>query len=85
MTNVFANLTQPKAATVYEGDFVAGVILDETKAKAQTDFNVYDFPSVNGSDPSVVGGGDMIVMFKDNPAAKALVEYLATPEAARSG
>jgi alpha-glucoside transport system substrate-binding protein len=82
VTNVFANLTQPKAATVYEGDFVAGVILDETKAKAQTDFNVYDFPSVNGSDPAVVGGGDMIVMFKDNPAAKALVEYLATPEAA---
>jgi alpha-glucoside transport system substrate-binding protein len=82
VTNVFANLTQPKAATVYEGDFVAGVILDETKAKATTDFNVYDFPSVNGSDPSVVGGGDMIVMFKDNPAAKALVEYLATPEAA---
>ena len=82
VTNVFANLTQPKAATVYEGDFVAGVILDETKAKAETDFNVFDFPSVNGSDPAVVGGGDMIVMFKDNPAAQALVEYLATPEAA---
>jgi hypothetical protein len=82
VTNVFANLTQPKAATVYEGDFVAGVILDETKAKPQTDFNVFDFPSVNGSEPAVVGGGDMIVMFKDNPAARALVEYLATPEAA---
>jgi hypothetical protein len=82
VTNVFANVTQPRAATVYEGDFVAGVILDETQAKAETDFNVYDFPSVNGSEPAVVGGGDMIVMFKDNPAAQALVEYLATPEAA---
>jgi alpha-glucoside transport system substrate-binding protein len=82
VTNVFANLTQPRAATVYEGDFVSGVILDETQAKPETDFNVYDFPSVNGSDPAVVGGGDMIVMFKDNPAAQALVEYLATPEAA---
>ena len=82
VTNVFSNVTEPKAATVYEGDFVAGVITDETQAKPQTDFNVYDFPSVNGSDPAVVGGGDMIVMFKDNPAARALVEYLATAEAA---
>jgi alpha-glucoside transport system substrate-binding protein len=80
VTNVFSD--PPKAATVYEGDFVAGVITDETTAKPQTDFNVFDFPSVNGSEPAVVGGGDMIVMFKDNPAARALVEYLATAEAA---
>jgi hypothetical protein len=72
----------PKAATVYEGDFVAGVITDETQAQAETDFNVYDFPSVNDSAPAVVGGGDMMVMFNDNPAARALMEYLATPEAA---
>ena len=30
----------------------------------------------------VVGGGDTVVMFKDNPAVQAFVEYLATPEAA---
>ena len=72
----------PKAATVYEGDFVAGVITDETSAKAETDFNVFDFPSVNDSAPAVVGGGDMVVKFTDNPAADALIEYLATPEAA---
>jgi alpha-glucoside transport system substrate-binding protein len=29
-----------------------------------------------------VGGGDQLVMFKDSSAARALVEYLATPEAA---
>ena len=29
-----------------------------------------------------MGGGDVMVMFKDNPAARALIEYLATPEAA---
>jgi alpha-glucoside transport system substrate-binding protein len=73
----------PKAATVYEGDFVAGVITDSTQAQPQTDFNVYDFPAVGGSDPAVVGGGDMVVMFNDNPAARALIEYLATPEAAQ--
>jgi alpha-glucoside transport system substrate-binding protein len=72
----------PKAAQVYEGDFVAGVISAETSAQPQTDFNVYDFPSINGSGPSVVGGGDVVVMFKDSPAAQALIQYLATPEAA---
>jgi alpha-glucoside transport system substrate-binding protein len=29
-----------------------------------------------------VGGGDVMVMFKDTPAGRALIEYLATPEAA---
>jgi len=36
---------------------------------------------VGGSPPAVVGGGDTVVMFKDNPAARALVTYLASPEA----
>jgi len=67
---------------VLEGDFVAGVITDETKAEAQTGFNVFDFPEINGSGPVVVGGGDVMVMFKDNPAARALITYLSTPEAA---
>jgi alpha-glucoside transport system substrate-binding protein len=72
----------PKAAQVYEGDFVLGVVSAETQAQPQTDFNVYDFPSIAGSGPSVVGGGDVVVMFKDSPAAQALIQYLATPEAA---
>jgi alpha-glucoside transport system substrate-binding protein len=72
----------PKAAIAYEGDFAAGVITDETQAQPQKDFDFFDFPSVNGSSPSVVGGGDVVVMFKDSPAAQALVKYLATPEAA---
>ncbi|HSL33463.1 MAG TPA: ABC transporter substrate-binding protein [Candidatus Limnocylindrales bacterium] len=80
VTQVFQD--PPKAAIVYEGDFVAGVITTETQAEAETGFNVFDFPSVNDSDPAVVGGGDMIVKFTDNPAADALVEYLATAEAA---
>ena len=72
----------PKAAQVMEGDFVGGVISAETQAKPTDDFNVYAFPEINGSGPVVVGGGDVMVMFKDNPAARALIEYLATPEAA---
>jgi len=80
VTQVFSD--PPKAAQVMEGDFVGSVITDETTAKPQTGFNVYSFPEINGSGPVVVGGGDVMVMFKDNPAARALIEYLATPEAA---
>ena len=53
---------------VIEGDFVAGVITSSTKAKPNTGFNVFAFPSVGDSPPAVVGGGDVVVMFKDNPA-----------------
>jgi ABC-type glycerol-3-phosphate transport system substrate-binding protein len=80
VTQVFAD--PPKAAMVIEADFVAGEIVNSTTAKPETGFNEFAFPSINGSPPSVVGGGDQLVMFKDTPASRALVEYLATPEAA---
>jgi alpha-glucoside transport system substrate-binding protein len=80
VTNAFGD--PPKAAMVIEADFVATEILNSTEAKPETGFNVFTFPSINDSPPSVVGGGDMVVMFKDSPAARAFVEYLATPEAA---
>ena len=80
VTQVFAD--PPKAAQVIEADFVAGEIVNSTKAEPETGFNEFDFPSINGSPSMVVGGGDQVVMFKDSPAAQALVEYLASPEAA---
>jgi alpha-glucoside transport system substrate-binding protein len=80
VTNAFSD--PPKAAMVLEADFVEGEIVNSTKAEPETGFNVFDFPSINDSGPAVVGGGDQLVMFKDSPAARALVEYLATPEAA---
>ncbi len=78
VNNVWAK--SPKAAMVLEGDFVPGVAT--TKATAVKDYNVFQFPSVGGSAPAVVGGGDIVVMFKDTPAGQALVKYLATPAAA---
>jgi alpha-glucoside transport system substrate-binding protein len=77
VNNVFSK--PPKAAMVIEGDFVPGVAT--TKATAGTDYSQFAFPSINGSPPAVVGGGDTVVMFKDNPAARAFVTYLAGPEA----
>jgi alpha-glucoside transport system substrate-binding protein len=80
VTNAFKE--NPDAAQVIEADFVESVITDSTPAKPETDFDVFDFPSIDDSPASVVGGGDSIIMFKDTPASQALIEYLATPEAA---
>jgi alpha-glucoside transport system substrate-binding protein len=78
VNNVFS--TPAKAAMTFEGDFVPTAAT--VKAKALTGYNVFPFPSINGSAPAVVGGGDTVVMFKDTPAARALITYLASPEAA---
>ena len=72
----------PAAGTVYEGDFVIGNIQSDTKAEVGKTAQFYDFPSINGSEPSVVGGGNVAVQLKDNKGAAALMSYLATPEAA---
>ena len=81
VTAVFTN--PPKAAMIFEGDFVPGVVAGQSKAKPITDYNVFPFPAVNGKGADyVVGGGDVFVMFKDTPASQALIKYLATPEAA---
>jgi alpha-glucoside transport system substrate-binding protein len=81
VTQVFADPTSPDAAMVYEGDFVAGVISGETEAQLGTDADFFDFPAVGDSGPAVVGGGDVAVLMNDNDAARALLEFLATPEA----
>ena len=70
----------PEAAMVIIGDFAPGVT--ETTLEPETGFNVFTFPSIEGSGPSVVGGGDLFVQFNDSPAADAFLEYLTTPEAA---
>jgi alpha-glucoside transport system substrate-binding protein len=81
VSNVFS--ATPKASLVAEGDFVPGVVASSNPLKPITGYNVFPFPSVDGSPESVVGGGDTIMMFKDSPAAEALIKYLATPEASQ--
>ena len=72
----------PAAATVYEGDFVPGVIPADAGAQAGEDYDFFDFPSIDGSEPAVIGGGDAAVALTDNEAAQQFLAYLATPEAA---
>jgi alpha-glucoside transport system substrate-binding protein len=78
VNNVFQN--PPKAAMVMEGDFVPGTAT--VKAAAGTDYNVFPFPSINGSKPAVEVAGDSIVTFRTNPAIQAFETFLATPQAA---
>jgi alpha-glucoside transport system substrate-binding protein len=82
VTNAFTS--PPKAAIVFEGDFVSGVILTSTKAKAGTGFNVAPFPSITpGADAGAVEiSGDLFVTFNDNPAIEAFMKFLATAPAA---
>ena len=84
VTNAFG--TPPKAAIVFEADFVSGVILSSTKSKAGTGFNVVPFPSITpGPDSTAVEiSGDLFVTFRDNPAIEAFVKFLATPAAANA-
>jgi alpha-glucoside transport system substrate-binding protein len=82
VTNAFSS--PPKAAMVFEADFVGSVILDTTKAKSGTGFNTFVWPSITpGPNASSVEiGGDLMVAFRDTPAIEAFMKYLATPEAA---
>lgn len=76
---------EPDAAMVYEGDFVAGVAKDQFGKDIGTDANFFPFPPVGDGEAPVVSGGDAAVVLKDGKNAEAgmaLLEYLATPEAA---
>lgn len=80
VTQVFAD--PPQGAIIFEGDFVGGIISGETNAQVGTDADFFDFPPIEGSEPAVLGGGDLAVLLDDTEGGEALIEYLATPEAA---
>ncbi|MFD7878222.1 ABC transporter substrate-binding protein [Streptomyces sp. NPDC059766] len=80
VTQTFTGGDQPKAAMVFEGDFVQ-VNIGETKAKVGTDAKVFPFPKVGATAP-VVSGGDAAVVLKDSKGAQALATFLASPDAA---
>ncbi|MFC9287284.1 ABC transporter substrate-binding protein [Streptomyces sp. NPDC057052] len=80
VTQTFTGGDQPKAAMVYEGDFVQ-VNIAQTDAKIGTDAKVFPFPKVGDTAP-VVSGGDAAVILKDSKGAQALATFLASPDAA---
>jgi alpha-glucoside transport system substrate-binding protein len=84
VTSVTQTYTDPpESATVYEGDFVAGVIGGETEAVVGEDADFFDFPPIEG-EPAVVGAGDVAVALTDNESAQEFLAFLASPEAAQA-
>lgn len=77
---VFA--VRPTAAMVVEGDFVPGVVATPRRVELGVDVDVFDFPGRRANDRFVVGGGDAAVLMRSTPAGKALVQHLASTDAA---
>jgi alpha-glucoside transport system substrate-binding protein len=71
-----------KAAMVFGGSAVLPVLHSAKAARPLTDFGVFAFPPIGKPPARVIGQADVVVMLKDTAAARALVQYLATPEAA---
>ena len=65
-----------------EGSFVATNIIQDTMAEVGTDARFFEFPSIRGSQKSVIFGGDVAVLLRNSEAGRRLVRFLATPGAA---
>jgi alpha-glucoside transport system substrate-binding protein len=74
---------KPKSVMLPEGDFVGSEITGLGKESVGKTAKFFDWPSIKGSKPAVVTAGDQAIALKDTPGAKALIAYLATPEAAK--
>lgn len=72
----------PEAAMAYGADFSAGAIINETNAELGEDALFFDFPSIENSPPSVIGGGDVAVLLNDREASRQMLRYLASADAA---
>jgi alpha-glucoside transport system substrate-binding protein len=81
ITKAFKPKDSPKAAMVYEGDFVGSFITD-AKAKVGTDAKLFPFPAV-GDEAPVVSGGDAAVALKNSKGAQALLTFLASTDGAK--
>jgi alpha-glucoside transport system substrate-binding protein len=79
VTDVFGD--DPAAAMMAGGDFVSGFIAASTPSEMGVDADAFAFPEHRRPGPLVVAGGDAVVALRRSPAADALVEFLASPEA----
>jgi ABC-type glycerol-3-phosphate transport system substrate-binding protein len=78
---------RPRAAMVYEADFVRNFLPAAATARrpggGAIDARFFDFPTVTGGQPgAAVVGGDVAVTFSGTPPAQRLMRYLATAAAA---
>ena len=72
-----------------QGTFIADFFPDDIKAQiADGDLSNADFfqlPSPEGTDPAMLGGGDLVGAFSKNDATKQVVEYITSKEFGTNG
>lgn len=80
-TPLFTN--PPQCSLLQQASFIADFFVKNTPGlKPVEDFNFFGFPDINPKySGSVEASGDILGMFKDTPQARALLNYLTTPEA----
>ncbi len=72
-----------KAYMVPGGSAALPIVASANVYRPLSQFSAFAFPHLNAKTaPRVIGDADAIVLTKDSPATRALVGYLATPEAA---
>ena len=49
------------------------------------DYNFFVFPPIQGDQAPLLVAGDLFGMFNDTPQARALIQYMVTADAQRSG
>lgn len=63
-----------------QGSFIADFFPDEIKAQIAdgdlTNVGFFQLPSPEGTDPAMLGGGDLVGAFTDSDATKQVVEYI---------
>lgn len=75
----------PVSEMFYEGGFVGVIVSTDINKdlKPGADYDFFTFPTI---DPTygtpITGGGDFAVMFKDTPEGRAMMQFIATKEAA---
>ncbi len=72
------------AQMYYEGGFVGGIALNDvnTSLKVGTDIDFFPFPTIDPQYGSpLIGGGDLLVGFADNPQVRAYMKYMVSKEA----
>jgi alpha-glucoside transport system substrate-binding protein len=73
--------TQPPGCLfLNQGSFMVPFLAGTTRM-AGTDFDFFPFPEMAAAyDGSIVGGGDLVGLFSDNPGARDLIAYLVSAE-----
>jgi len=90
---VFPSSGSPKAAMVFEADFVTSSVPSNytpgngssctLSATATPCYDTFNFPAPAGSayKNQIQGSGDVAMLLKSTPQSKALIKYLASPSA----